>query len=304
MIPIEALQAVRRIIVHANCPDGRASALILHAALPDAEVCEMAYGSPEHDGLVAAPGLLFCDFTPPKGRLAEFAAAGAIVLDHHERALVEPFGKLGVFGENERGESGAVLAYREVFRALKGPLPRAGSAAWALLNAAENLAILAGIRDTWNRDHVCWNDACAVSETLRFVPLVDLLLMGIPAFTTMAGRLGSLLLKKKREAAAAAAQNAVRWMVAGNAVAVIPGLGLTSDVADVCVADIIAGFDYVQEAGVPRLVWSLRSRGDVDVQAIAKRHGGGGHKAAAGFSVPDDGRSPYARVNELLGGWS
>jgi oligoribonuclease NrnB/cAMP/cGMP phosphodiesterase (DHH superfamily) len=33
---------------------------------------------------------------------------------------------------------------------------------------------------------------------------------------------------------------------------------------------------------------SLRSRGDYDVASMAKYFGGGGHKAAAGFSIPDD----------------
>lgn len=33
--------------------------------------------------------------------------------------------------------------------------------------------------------------------------------------------------------------------------------------------------------------YSLRSRGDIDVSAIAKAHGGGGHKNASGFQVPE-----------------
>jgi nanoRNase/pAp phosphatase (c-di-AMP/oligoRNAs hydrolase) len=33
---------------------------------------------------------------------------------------------------------------------------------------------------------------------------------------------------------------------------------------------------------------SLRSKGDFDVSAIAKRFGGGGHKNAAGFNIPKD----------------
>ena len=122
MIPVDTLRAVRKVIVHkqsaaAPCGDGRASALILHAALLGAEVIEMAYGEPAHVNLAAEPGMLFCDFSPPEARAAEFVAAGAIVLDHHERDRVEPFGALGVFGENAHGESGAWLAWREVYQA-------------------------------------------------------------------------------------------------------------------------------------------------------------------------------------------
>ena len=202
-----------------------------------------------------------------------------------------------MFGENEKRESGAALAWDHVVRPLHPFMA-------GVMSDLRRVSVYAAVRDTWKRSSPLWDEACEVSEALRFVPLDDLLAMGPSPFWEMARQLGPLLLKKKREAAAAAAKNAVRLTVDGRLVAVIPGLSLTSDVADICDADIIAGFDYVQEAGVPRLVWSLRSRGGVDVQAIAKRNGGGGHKAAAGFSVPDDGRSPYARVAELLGGAS
>lgn len=39
------------------------------------------------------------------------------------------------------------------------------------------------------------------------------------------------------------------------------------------------------EVGQGRWAYSLRSRGDFDVSAIAKQYGGGGHKNAAGFTV-------------------
>jgi hypothetical protein len=196
MIPIEVLRAVKRIIVHANCPDGRASALILHAALPDVEIVEMNYGEPAHENLVAEPGLLFCDFTPPKARLAEFAAVGAIVLDHHERALVEPFGERGVFGENEKAESGAVLAWREVYTTSRQSV---------MPGPPHVLATFAAIRDTWQRNDPGWDLACAVSEALRFVPLPDALAMGIGRFMNIAADLGPVLLRKKVDAAASAA---------------------------------------------------------------------------------------------------
>ncbi len=34
------------------------------------------------------------------------------------------------------------------------------------------------------------------------------------------------------------------------------------------------------------VIWSLRSRGDFDVSEVARKFGGGGHKNAAGFTVP------------------
>jgi phosphoesterase RecJ-like protein len=50
----------------------------------------------------------------------------------------------------------------------------------------------------------------------------------------------------------------------------------------------IAGVEAValfRQTGADRYKVSLRSRGEVDVEQIARRHGGGGHKNAAGFQV-------------------
>jgi len=41
---------------------------------------------------------------------------------------------------------------------------------------------------------------------------------------------------------------------------------------------------------------SLRSNGKINVAKIAKRYGGGGHKAAAGFFVPNSGKVPWKVV--------
>ena len=45
---------------------------------------------------------------------------------------------------------------------------------------------------------------------------------------------------------------------------------------------------------------SLRSRGDVDVEKIARQHGGGGHRNAAGFSLEGNPEEIRRRVVELL----
>ena len=50
------------------------------------------------------------------------------------------------------------------------------------------------------------------------------------------------------------------------------------------------------EVGQGRWAYSLRSRGDFDVSAIAKQFGGGGHKNAAGFTVDVPAHVSTARV--------
>lgn len=45
---------------------------------------------------------------------------------------------------------------------------------------------------------------------------------------------------------------------------------------------------------------SLRSRGEVDVEKIARHHGGGGHRNAAGFVLEGDGEAARQQVAEAL----
>ena len=65
----------------------------------------------------------------------------------------------------------------------------------------------------------------------------------------------------------------------------------------------IAGVDAValirqREDGTHKV--SLRSRGEVDVEKIARHHGGGGHRNAAGFVLEGDGEAARQKVAEAL----
>jgi len=65
----------------------------------------------------------------------------------------------------------------------------------------------------------------------------------------------------------------------------------------------IAGVDAValirqREDGTHKV--SLRSRGDVDVEKIARHHGGGGHRNAAGFVLEGDGEAVRKQVADEL----
>jgi phosphoesterase RecJ-like protein len=64
----------------------------------------------------------------------------------------------------------------------------------------------------------------------------------------------------------------------------------------------IAGVDAValiRQQGPKSFKGSLRSRGDIDVEAIARSYGGGGHKNAAGFEADAD---PSQLVTDLVAG--
>lgn len=293
-VPLDALRAVTRVVTHADCPDGIASAMILHDALPQASIEFIQYGSPEHRDLVATPGMLFCDMTPPRERVAEFVAAGAIVADHHkaQEDIVRAFGARGVFADETAhpGVSGAWLAL----------LTRVALHHNALA-ANLKLARLAGIRDTWQRHDPEWKEACAQAEVLRFYGAAWLLENRPSELYAEDIELGRLLLEKRLSAARNIAQHKLYrlgiWRLFNDGDKAL-GHEMISDVAETVReldpdAEGVAGFRYrVESDGSISLVFSLRSCGGIDVSEIAKTNGGGGHAGAAGFTVQltgDDG---------------
>jgi hypothetical protein len=288
----ELLKKTRKIIVHADCPDGVASAMILHDALPDAEVVAVQYG-PERDALEPEPGLLFCDMTPPEKTIYGFIDARAVVLDHHktQRCITEDFAERdhGVYADNdgdEPGVGGALLAYREVWRRMRH------MGATQVGQSIKHFATLAGIRDTWQRESPLWLDACAQAEVLMFYPLehwIDADFTG-PRLTEEELRLGHTLLDKKLRRAREIAESGCLRI--GNAALFNADGRIVSDVAEAMrevdpSVEIVAGFFYTAHGDQMNLVFSLRSSpGGPDVSAIAKTMGGGGHAHAAGFTVP------------------
>jgi len=315
--PLDKLREVTTIISHANCPDGVASAMVILDALRGdrrsggaaADVQFMQYGSPELAALAPAPGMLFVDFSPPADVAPAFVEAGAIVLDHHKtaRAVVESFGALGVFADEERepGVSGAVLAFREVW------LPLSGSwGTWRCLQVAR-FAGLAGVRDTWCTKDPAWPEACAQAEALRFWPASRWLDADVAQWRSLA-EIGQVLVDKHATRVADAISEGF-WFTSerGLVVAVLAGVDVTSDAAEKLGgdADLVMGFRYAGKSakdGAPAAIWSCRSRGDFDVAAFAKYFGGGGHTHAAGFveglRVAGYGphANPYTDAEELV----
>lgn len=338
-LPTDKLRNVRRIVTHAGCPDGIASALILRDVLPDAEVEFVAYDSTQRD-LRASEGMLFCDMTPPRHRAREFVGEGAIVLDHHRSQrevveVVEAFGPLGVFADEDRepGVSGAVLAFREVWEPLEvaaeidreSSMLRTGTSV-ARRDHVQEFAAMAGVRDTWRRDSPLWEQACEQAAALVFYPRSFWLKGGEVDSKTRGGgvrvnwhavfaacELGKILRVRDRERDDRAFQRATffyaRIPYSSNRllVAVVNTLAV-SDLADVLArrsgADVTVGFEYgcegPKDEQVAWLNCSVRSRGDFDCSALAKSRGGGGHRHAAGWRDALPACSPYQHVERLF----
>lgn len=306
MFAIAELHKIRTIVSHQNspdspCPDGVASALILRDALPQAEVVFRSYGQMGTTEFAPKHPVLFCDITPPEERVGEFKSAGALVLDHHvqQKATVEAFGERGIYSD-ERGVSGALLAYRHVWCAM-----RLGVQGGHI----RSFAGLAGIRDTWRKDSSDWIASCEQAEALRFWPWEDWpRSFDDPRFMMMLS-IGSTLYKKGQESAQHAANEAYysRTPERGTKLAIV-GTTHTSDIAEKVEADILVGFRYFAKDGEHiQMVLSFRARGDYDVGALAKSLKGGGHRSAAGavISIPASiigifANDPYTFIRELI----
>lgn len=289
------LRRVRTIVSHAHCPDGIAAALILRGALPHAEVVFIEHDTPEQTSLPATAGMIFCDLVPSVERSAEFVEAGAIVLDHHRgaREVVAAFGERGVFADEseEPGVCGATLAHREVWCALREDEQE-----------VRRFAELAGVRDCWQTHHPDWEEAAAQASALVFFGYDELAkqipIGAPPCLSESQLAVGRILHAKQMRAARDTAERKLYRLRPDVAVFNDRG-GLLSDVAAVALeADrqlcLVCGFHYkVTSDGAMRLVCSMRSRaGEIDVAAIAKANGGGGHTSAAGFVMRVSRASP------------
>ena len=102
---------------------------------------------------------------------------------------------------------------------------------------------------------------------------------------------------------ALAAGGAVAWIEMTQAALARAGLGLDDTEGFINYPRSIVGVEVAvsfreEEGGVFRV--SFRSKGRVDVSAVAARFGGGGHRNAAGCAVPGTLADVKERVLEAL----
>lgn len=314
MIDPRKLNAVETIVVHGTsaderCADGTAAALLLLDALPGRRLVWVQYKMPSLRDLRAERGMLFADMTPPADRVEEFVRGGAIVLDHHRgaRRIVEAFGEDGVFADEavEPGVSGAMLAFREVWEPRRKDVAQNGG--W--WEEAVELATLAGIRDTWQKKHPRWRDACAQAAALCFWPFNRLVSAGICELGDSMIPIGDVLLEKDDAVARRCLAESAGFVVEGGGtsadlrVVIFEGSSHeTSDTADMVEANVglVLGWHYLVEQGVHWLMVSCRSRGGFACDLFAQAHGGNGHSGSAGFRVRPTVENPYYQLRDII----
>ncbi len=266
------------VLYHGDCPDGFGAAYAAWRALGDAATyLPVRHGEPPPPQAEEGPERLYLlDFAYPRATTERLAAraGSARVLDHHATAAEDLAGLPFVTIEQDR--SGAVLAWEHFHPGRPVPL---------LLRYVED-------RDLWR-----WAlpRSREVNAALALVPFDfaawdrlarDLDGGDIGRLEELAGRSATIVAYRATQVRRLC--DSAFWTdVAGYRVPVVNSSLLASEVgAELCrrhpEAPFAAVFSLVSESEES---WSLRSRGDFDVAAVARSLGGGGHRAAAGFRV-------------------
>ncbi len=110
----------------------------------------------------------------------------------------------------------------------------------------------------------------------------DFAFMDMDSFFEMSSQ-GGAILRYQQRVVDAAVKNAVEIDLDGHKVLCVNATTMISEIAGALAVGRDFGATFFMR-GDGKKIWSLRSRdGVVNVAEIAKRHGGGGHPAAAGF---------------------
>lgn len=263
------------VIYHANCPDGFAAAWAVRRAHLDQvaknniEFTPAQYGDAPPD--VTGKHVMIVDFSFPRDVLLEMdrKAASMVVLDHHKTAQKDLEGlSFCIFDMNR---SGARITWEYLFPAETAP---------DLIRYVED-------RDLW-RFALPWSrEVSAYMSTLprTFEALIELHHRFEDGEARTIGELGSIAMRVVSQYVETQVPRAQRVRISGHDVPCINTTFAISElVGELAKAAPFAAGWFQREDG--RFIYSLRSSAEsnVDVSAIAKSYGGGGHARAAGFT--------------------
>ena len=267
---------------HAGCPDGFGAVWSAWRAWgSDAQYVPRRHEHRVRPEEYAGDSVFFLDIAPDNDELAELARAAdrVTVLDHHVTArdryqsdlsLVNAMEDLGNDIVYDMTRSGAVLAWR--YFAEGAPVPD-------LLRYVED-------QDLWN-----WalTDSEAVNAAIAAYP------HSFEAWSELAARPiaelareGEPLVRSNRMEVERILQSAHRLFVAEQPVEAVNATHGRSAVGHALASRRAFGREWgcVYRVSGDMVYATLYSIGDLDVATIAASLGGGGHRNAAGFSVP------------------
>lgn len=270
------------VIYHANCWDGFCAAWVARMALGDIEAVPAHYGTEPPD--VSGREVYVLDFSYDLDTMAEMASRSGsfTVLDHHKTAERTIADLNAMFITNNMAgraryaadKSGARMAW-EFFGQFGGW--QGMKAPW-LVDYTED-------RDLWRH---ALPESTNINAALRSYPL-DFAIWDEFHSTVgqreMFKREGAAIRRAEQQIVSTHLRHARRQTIGGHDVPIVNATVLFSEIAGELAKGEPFGACYFDRFDGKRQ-WSLRSdENGLDVSEIAKAHGGGGHKHAAGFET-------------------
>lgn len=265
------------VIFHRDCPDGWCAAFIAQKRYPGVQLLGKSHGEPVPYEEVSGKDVLVVDFswrTKEINRELNERAKSFQILDHHKSAFEILSGE--PYATFDMDRSGAGLTFDSLFTHAQRP--------WYVdyvedhdlwrHKLYESRTVSAYVM-TLPHTIEAWNelDHTDIDEAIRF------------------GQGASLQIKHYVEKAIGQRQMGVLQEHVGTyngprvcSIVNAPYMNC-SEVGEALTAFAPIGLTWF-ERGDGVIQFSLRSEGDVDVSAIAKLYGGGGHLHAAGFQLP------------------
>lgn len=266
------------VIYHAQCNDGFTAAWVVNRNLSklhqDIEFIACNYTDPINNQLhdrIRGNNIFVVDFSFRRQLMEQYhsIANEMVVLDHHETAQADCAGL--DYCKFDMSKSGAMLAWEHFY---PGVTP-------------SRLVQYVQDRDLWKFNLPDSKEVNAVLGSYeRTFDIWDKLHDRLENHLAEVVFEGTIIKRLENGHIGRAVTQATTIEIQGYRVPVINNPNLISEVVSALAKDqpFAAAFFMRQDGN---FVFSLRSRGDMNVAKIAEKFpGGGGHKAAAGFTVP------------------
>lgn len=256
------------IIFYHNDPDGLTAAWLFHTKFPNAHYEPVAYGDFNFD--CEEEDVIFLDYCPKRHVLLELAKVEnreILVLDHHISAM-QDCGDLE-YCHFDVNKAGCRLAWEYLYGNVSSP--------W-VVDYVED-------RDIWKWELPNSLEVNASIQSYKLTFSDWYVLTRHPLDTHIAD--GYAIIRYQQRSINSHIKKAREINLAGYDVLAVEctDMCLLSDIAGELSEGRPFGVCYFESSPGYR-TYSLRSRGDFDVSKLAKIFGGGGHKHAAGFRMP------------------
>ena len=263
------------VIYHKNCPDGFGAAWAAHAKYPNAHFVAMSYNEPMPD--LDDPKLLYIvDFSFKRDQMLKFhnqlGTENVILLDHHETALAELADIPNCIVSQEN--SGAIMTWDYLFPETEAP---------AILRYIED-------RDLWRWELPHSREISAYIASWfndRTFDRWNLLSHEIDHEFERVAIEGAAILRTHQQLIEQVCSYAHTVVIDGHEVPAAQSGILQSEIGEHLLEKYPkAPFAAIYVKENHRTRWSLRAReGGHNVAVTATNFQGGGHAAAAGFSI-------------------